>query len=347
MTPSGVRSGPPVGAGRVGGMPGSILGNVVLRVEDPDLLSGRAAYVDNLQVDGVLHLAFVRSPMAHGIVRSVDVDDALGMPGVVAVFTAADLDLPPSPRSCASTSSAPGPRSPGDGALRRRSGRRRRRRVEDRRGRRGRDGRRRLRAAPAAVDPEVALAPDAPVQFEELGSNLVIGRREPGRSTRSTVPTSWCAAGSRTSAWPSSRWRATPSRSSPATTATVTSSPSTSRPRCRTACGPTSPASSGSTRTRSASSRRTSAAAFGGKAGMAAEHFVAIACALRLGRPVKWVETRSENLVSHGPRARPGAVRRDGLPPDGTIVGLRCRMIGDAGAYAGLRGACSWPDRPA
>src|SRR2546427_767739 len=46
-------------------MPGSILGNAVRRVEDPDLLMGRGTFIDNLRIDGLLRVAFVRSPMAH------------------------------------------------------------------------------------------------------------------------------------------------------------------------------------------------------------------------------------------------------------------------------------------
>jgi carbon-monoxide dehydrogenase large subunit len=78
--------------------------------------------------------------------------------------------------------------------------------------------------------------------------------------------------------------------------------------------------------------------AFGGKAGVAPEHAVAVAVARRLGRPVKWVETRSENLVAmpHG-RGQVQYVEL-GLRRDGTIVGLRCRIIGDGGAYAGFGG---------
>src|SRR5581483_6990445 len=59
----------------------------------------------------------------------------------------------------------------------------------------------------------------------------------------------------------------------------------------------------------------------------------------RLGRPVKWVETRSENLVAmpHGRGQRQWVEL--GLRRDGTIVGLRCRIIGDGGAYAGFGGA--------
>jgi carbon-monoxide dehydrogenase large subunit len=78
---------------------------------------------------------------------------------------------------------------------------------------------------------------------------------------------------------------------------------------------------------------------FGGKAGIVAEHSVAVAAARRLNRPVKWTETRSENLIGmpHG-RAMVQYVEL-GLRRDGIISGLRVRVIGDAGAYAGFGGA--------
>ena len=77
-------------------MPGSILGNAVPRVEDPGILTGASRYVDDLPIDGALHCQFVRSPIAHGRIVSIDADDARAQPGVVAVFTADDLGLAPS-----------------------------------------------------------------------------------------------------------------------------------------------------------------------------------------------------------------------------------------------------------
>ena len=73
---------------------GSLAGNPVRRVEDPPLLRGLATYVDNLKLDGMLDLAFVRSPMAHAEIRSIATTEARQMPGVVAVYTARDLELP-------------------------------------------------------------------------------------------------------------------------------------------------------------------------------------------------------------------------------------------------------------
>ncbi len=68
------------------------------------------------------------------------------------------------------------------------------------------------------------------------------------------------------------------------------------------------------------------------------EGIVAVRIARELGRPVKWIETRSENMVAM-PHGR-GQVQylELGLRRDGTIVGLRCRVVGDAGAYGGFGG---------
>ncbi|MDQ1385417.1 MAG: aerobic carbon-monoxide dehydrogenase large subunit, partial [Actinomycetota bacterium] len=73
---------------------GSILGNPVLRKEDPGILEGTTRYYDDLAVAGLLHTAFVRSTVAHADIAAIDTTDATAMPGVVAVYTAADLDLP-------------------------------------------------------------------------------------------------------------------------------------------------------------------------------------------------------------------------------------------------------------
>src|SRR6516162_1898462 len=72
---------------------GSILGNAVLRLEDPALLTGSGRYVDDLVEPGTLHVAFVRSTVAHANLVSVDVAEALSMPGVVAVYHAEGEDL--------------------------------------------------------------------------------------------------------------------------------------------------------------------------------------------------------------------------------------------------------------
>jgi len=67
------------------------VGRRVVRNEDARLLTGRALFVDDVQLPGTLHVVFVRSMIAHGHVRRVDVSAARTRPGVVAVFTASDL----------------------------------------------------------------------------------------------------------------------------------------------------------------------------------------------------------------------------------------------------------------
>ncbi|HEX9937695.1 MAG TPA: xanthine dehydrogenase family protein molybdopterin-binding subunit [Longimicrobium sp.] len=72
-------------------MSGRYVGQSVSRNEDARLLTGHALFVDDVRLDGMLHVAFVRSDHAHAILNSVDVSAALERPGVVAVYTAADL----------------------------------------------------------------------------------------------------------------------------------------------------------------------------------------------------------------------------------------------------------------
>ncbi len=78
----------------------SIFGNRVLRREDPKLLTVGGTYVADVRVpelDGAAHVTYVRSTVAHGTIASIDVEEARRAPGVVGVFTAADIDLAPLP----------------------------------------------------------------------------------------------------------------------------------------------------------------------------------------------------------------------------------------------------------
>ena len=67
------------------------VGKRVLRNEDARLLTGRALFVDDVGLEGMLHVAFLRSEHAHARLRRIDVSAARRRPGVVAVYTAADL----------------------------------------------------------------------------------------------------------------------------------------------------------------------------------------------------------------------------------------------------------------
>lgn len=80
----------------------SIIGQRMLRREDPALLTGEAKFTNDLVIPGALHLAVLRSPYAHALIKSINVSDALAMPGVVAVYTGKDLrDAWAAPMPCA------------------------------------------------------------------------------------------------------------------------------------------------------------------------------------------------------------------------------------------------------
>ena len=68
-----------------------MLGESVPRLEDPALLRGRARFVDDIHLPGMLEAAFVRSPHAHALIRGIDKSAALAAPGVRAVLTLDDL----------------------------------------------------------------------------------------------------------------------------------------------------------------------------------------------------------------------------------------------------------------
>ncbi|MEP7204482.1 MAG: molybdopterin cofactor-binding domain-containing protein, partial [Ilumatobacteraceae bacterium] len=71
--------------------PVAVLGQRLLRREDPALLTGEAKYTNDLSIPGALHLAVLRSPYAHARITSIDASAAAAMPGIVAVYTGADL----------------------------------------------------------------------------------------------------------------------------------------------------------------------------------------------------------------------------------------------------------------
>ena len=67
------------------------VGKARLRKEDAKLITGQANWTDNIRLPGMLHMAFVRSPFAHAKITGVDLSAALAQPGVIAAFAGADL----------------------------------------------------------------------------------------------------------------------------------------------------------------------------------------------------------------------------------------------------------------
>jgi carbon-monoxide dehydrogenase large subunit len=315
------------------------LGNAVRRVEDPDILFGRAEYVDDLDIPGVLHLVFVRSTVAHAEIGAVDTADAAGMPGVVGIFPADDLDVPVAPALMVVNADFGRP-SLATGKVRF---------VGDMVAEVVAESRTAAVDAaelvvvdyeplPAAVDPEAATEPGAPLQFEALGSNVAMGSREPDGDdplAGADVVVRARFENQRMAVLPmeGNAIAVVPGDDGDGHELTVyvaTQMPHGWRNMAVDLFG-FDPA-----RLRVVAPHV--GGAFGGKVGVVPEHIVALAVAQRLGRPVKWVESRSENLVGmpHG-RGQVQYVEL-GLRHDGTIVGLRCRIIGDGGAYAGFGG---------
>ncbi|MFJ5678952.1 xanthine dehydrogenase family protein molybdopterin-binding subunit [Streptomyces sp. NPDC093097] len=81
----------PQDGGAQGG--GRLIGRSVPRREDPRLLTGRGRFVDDIALPGMLHAQFVRSTVAHGEITAIDLSAVRAVPGVVAAYTADDLRL--------------------------------------------------------------------------------------------------------------------------------------------------------------------------------------------------------------------------------------------------------------
>src|SRR5690242_1183795 len=71
-----------------------VIGTRPIRHDGVDKVTGRATYGADVQMPGLLHGRILRSPIPHGIIRSIDASKALALPGVEAVVTSADLNDP-------------------------------------------------------------------------------------------------------------------------------------------------------------------------------------------------------------------------------------------------------------
>ncbi|MDE2716811.1 MAG: xanthine dehydrogenase family protein molybdopterin-binding subunit, partial [Chloroflexota bacterium] len=73
----------------------------IRRREDPRLITGRASYTDDIKLPGMAYAAILRSPFAHANITSIDTSGAAGQPGVLAVYTGADIEGHLNPIPCA------------------------------------------------------------------------------------------------------------------------------------------------------------------------------------------------------------------------------------------------------
>ncbi len=319
----------------------SEVGERVLRSEDPDILTGRERYLDDLTLDDLtldgvlesaLELVFVRSPIAHGQITEIDTSEARTMPGVVDVFTAGDLGLEPhwgmplTPREFSRPPLADGVvRFVGDvvAAV-----------VAETR----------TAAVDAAervfvdVDPlppvigvEAAVADDAPLLFSGTDSNVALEfdfRKDDDVLAGADVVVRGRFVNQRVAPVPmeTHAFAAAPDPETGGLVAwAATQNPHSVRDALARELGLdreqirlAAPAVGGS---------------FGAKMFLNSDYIVVAEIARRMERPVRWVQERSESMVgmTHG-RAQTQEVEL-GLTHDGTFTGLRIRVLADAGAY--------------
>ncbi len=316
-------------------MPGSILGTQVRRVEDQELLLGQGTFVDNMHLDGQAHAVFVRSPFAHARITGIDTAEAAAAPGVLAVYTADDLGREAiksfanvnkqAPRAALAVDKV---RYAGDPVALV---------VAETRAQA-------VDAAelvdvdyddlPAVTDIEEALADGAPLQFEEIGSNVATVRA--AKDTSDVLDDADHVArvrmvNQRIAVAPIEGNAILVSPTSDGIEVWIsTQHPHLARDLLADATG------------LDAEHVRVVAphvgGAFGGKAGSTSDHAAIAIAARTLGRPVKWAETRSEAMLSMQGRGQVQYVEL-GVKNDGTITGLRMRVLGECGAYAGFGGA--------
>ena len=284
-----------------------------------------------------LHLAFVRSPLAHARITGIDTAAAAAAPGVLAVFTAADLDLPAHHGLMVVNPELPRPPLATDRV--RFVGEAVAVVVAE------------TKAAavdavelvevdydplPAVVDPEAALQPGAPAAVRRAGQprrRRALRRRGPAgrRRGRGPRPDGQPAAGGDADGGQRDRRAARCRTDAHELTIWVsTQMPHGFRDQAAELFGLDAERRPGD---RPARRRRRSAA----RPGCWPSTPWRSAVARALGRPVSWVETRSENLVSmpHG-RGQVGYYEL-GLTRDGAITGLRARVVADCGRLRRVR----------
>ena len=270
---------------------------------------------------------------AHAKVGAIDTSEALAAPGVVGVYTAADLNLEPFPTAGPPVDTPEEMRRPvlatRHGALHRRAGRRGRRRHARARRRRGRAGRRRLRPARRARRHDQgarrrrAAALPAERQPRRRGPSRrggARGRRGARRARASST------SGSRPCRWSRARrWRRR--------TRTPAASSCGRRARARTPTRARSASRPGSRRSKLRVISTATGGGFGARIACYPEQIVVVALARELGRAVRYIETRSETMLEmqHG-RAQVQDVEIGGTR-DGKVTGLKVRVIADCGAY--------------
>ncbi|MGH7393503.1 MAG: xanthine dehydrogenase family protein molybdopterin-binding subunit, partial [Candidatus Rokuibacteriota bacterium] len=314
-----------------------MIGERVLRVEDARFLTGQGRYVADLEPTGTLHVAFLRSPHAHARLISVDTARALAMPGVVACVTGEELAATARPvrapsrmRDYRATEHPPIAR----GKVRHAGEAVAAVVAESRYA--AEDAVEALQpgyaALPVVADPEAALRPDAPLVHAEAGTNVLLsrtftrgdvaaafggaatvvgGRFRFHRHAGVAIETRACLA----------EWRA-----GDLTLWSSTQVPGIVRDALAEVLA--------------VPAHRIRVVApdvgggFGVKTALYPEEVAVCALAMRLGRPVKWVGDRREDLLTSTQAWDEIIDAELAVDAHGAIRGLRARVVADIGAYS-------------
>ncbi|MEM7341923.1 MAG: xanthine dehydrogenase family protein molybdopterin-binding subunit [Actinomycetota bacterium] len=316
-------------------MAGSILGNRVRRTEDPELLTRGGTYVYDLELDGVLHCVFVRSIVAHATITNIDTEEAAAAPGVVAVLTADELGVAAhhgfvkvANEFAHTPLAADRVRFVGEPVAM----------VLAETFAEAIDAAELVIAdyepLPVIVDPERAFDSEAPIVFPDKGDNIALSVVDPdtdvlagadhivrGRYVNQRVagapmePNSCAAVPGDGTDGPDGRLTFYAANQMPhMLQGQMARALKMEAEQIRVI----TPHVGGG---------------FGAKAGICPENSAVAAAAMKVGRPVTWTETRSENMVAMVHSRAQVQYCELGVTTDGTFTGLRVRLIGDAGAY--------------
>jgi len=316
-----------------------LVGSRVKRTEDPRLLTGHGSYVDDKQVANALHVAFRRSDQSHARINSIDCTAALELPGVVAIFTADDMDRMVKP--IYATSKMPDYHPTAIYPLARGKVRfvgeavvavvaESRYIAEDAMEYIQID----YEPLPLVVDPEQAAEPGAPLLHEELGTNVLVQREFRRGDIDATLAAAPVKVGGR---FRFSRKTALAMENRvylaeydqgrrQMVLHSSTGSPGIVRDALVQILG--IPGS------RMRVIAPDVGGSFGAKGSLYPEEIVVCALARELGRPIKWTGDRLEDLMSTSQGWDEMVDAELALDEEGHILGLQVAAIGDVGAYS-------------
>jgi aerobic carbon-monoxide dehydrogenase large subunit len=313
-----------------------LIGASIRRIEDAPLIAGKGCYTEDIQLPGMLYLAFLRSPYPHAKIISINTDAAKSMTGVIAVVIGADLSerlhIPAVPM-------VPGMKIPSHPLLARgtvhAAGTPVAAVVSESRAI-AQDAANAIvveyETLPAVVSAEKALEPGAPLAREELESNLCYIATKTGGDVDKAFAEAEHIARMRIAS-PRLVAMAMEPRSivaKPEPTGDLTVWLSTQSPhRVRTDLA----TAIGFPEHRIRVIAPDVGGGFGAKGLLYQEDALASHLALKLGRPVKWISTRSEDFVTTNQGRDQVMTSELALKRDGTMLGLKVRVVGNLGAY--------------